>query len=313
MGRERDAMTGIDRSFYQMAQEIQSLGEKELYHRMRRSFEAVPAETQKSCADFFNQFLYWGRLDPANGVFEEIEWKQQALTEHMEDFIWVYERLDDYRSKKTLYAILNNWYCYDFATPAQARETLFESYFDLVSCTSEEVVVDLGAYTGDTALSYLRNYGEDGYKKMYCYEITPSTFEILVRTLAPYRDIDCRLKGVGDAEGVLHVRDHQTSASGNALDVQGGEAVAVTTLDADIREPVTLIKADIEGYEQKALLGARGHIVREHPKLLFSVYHNNEDLWKIPRMIHEMSPDYKFYLRFDGSPIYPTEITLFAL
>ena len=71
--------------------------------------------------------------------------------------------------------------------------------------------------------------------------------------------------------------------------------------------------ADIEGYEQKALLGARGHIVREHPKLLFSVYHNNEDLWKIPRMIHEMSPDYKFYLRFDGSPIYPTEITLFAL
>ena len=73
-------MTGIDRSFYQMAREIQSLGEKELYHRMRRSFEAVPAETQKSCADFFNQFLYWGRLDPANGIFEEIEWKQQALT-----------------------------------------------------------------------------------------------------------------------------------------------------------------------------------------------------------------------------------------
>ena len=95
-------MTGIDRSFYQMAQEIQSLGEKELYHRMRRSFEAVPAETQKSCADFFNQFLYWGRLDPANGVFEEIEWKQQALTEHMEDFIWVYERLEIIARKDAL-------------------------------------------------------------------------------------------------------------------------------------------------------------------------------------------------------------------
>ena len=49
-------MTGIDRSFYQMAREIRSLDEKELYHRMRRSFDAVPAETQKSCADFFNQF-----------------------------------------------------------------------------------------------------------------------------------------------------------------------------------------------------------------------------------------------------------------
>ena len=169
-------MTGIDRSFYQMAREIQSLDEKELYHRMRRSFEAVPAETQKSCADFFNQFLYWGRLDPANGIFEEIEWKQQALTGHMEDFIWVYERLGDYRSKKTLYAILNNWYCYDFATPAQARETLFESYFDLdlVSCTSEEVVVDLGAYTGDTALSYPVSYTHlDVYKRQATARCTP--------------------------------------------------------------------------------------------------------------------------------------------
>ena len=86
----------------------------------------------------------------------------------------------------------------------------------------------------------------------------------------------------------------------------------VTTLDADIEEPVTLIKADIEGFEQRALAGARQHILNDHPKLLISVYHSNEDLWRIPRYIKEISRDYSLYLRHHGSPIYPTEITLIA-
>ena len=89
--------------------------------------------------------------------------------------------------------------------------------------------------------------------------------------------------------------------------------IIVTTLDEDISEPLTLIKADIEGFEQKALLGARRHIAEDHPKLLISVYHSNEDLWKIPKMIDEMAEGYDFYLRFKGSPIYPTEITLIAV
>ena len=44
--------------------------------------------------------------------------------------------------------------------------------------------MDLGAYTGDTVLSYLKNYGEDCYQRIYCYEITPETFQVLQETLA---------------------------------------------------------------------------------------------------------------------------------
>ena len=136
--------------------------------------------------------------------------------------------------------------------------------------------MDLGAYTGDTVLSYLKNYGEDCYQRIYCYEITPETFQILQETLAPYRDVVCRQKGVGDAEGTLSLVNHQTSASSNTLGHETGAAVPVTTLDTDIPEPITMIKADIEGFEQKALQGAKNHILRDHPKLLFSVYHNND-------------------------------------
>ncbi len=70
---------------------------------------------------------------------------------------------------------------------------------------------------------------------------------------------------------------------------------------------------DIEGYEQKALLGAEQHIKNEHPKLLISVYHNHEDLWKIPMMIKNMDDNYKLYLRYYGNNVFPTEIVLMAI
>lgn len=287
-------MNSIDKAFFALADEIRSLDEKELYYRMRRSFDAVPESAKRGLMNFFSQYPYWGKLDIDQGEYEEIALKQQALSGHMDDFAWLYDRLADYRSKKTLYAILSNWYRYDFTATAQAKEYLFSGYFDLdlLSCDTNEVIADLGAYVGDTVLSYIEHYGEDCYKKIFCYEMTPDTFEQLRRNLAGYRDIDLRQKGVSDAEG--------------------GE-IPVTTLDADIQEPLTLIKADIEGHEQRALRGARGHILNDHPKLLISVYHNNEDLWKIPRMIHDWCGDYRFYLRFQSSVIYPTEITLFAL
>ena len=194
-------MNEIDRQFAALVAEIQGLSEKELYHRIRTNFDQVPYAIQKSCMDFFNQFNYWGRLDPQQGIYEEIEGKGAALFHHIQDFAWLYDHLADYRSKKTLYAILSNWYRYDFITTAQTKESLFDDYFDLdlVTCTPEEVFVDLGAYTGDTVLSYLKNYGEDCYQRIYCYEITPETFQVLQETLAPYRDIVCRQKGVGDA------------------------------------------------------------------------------------------------------------------
>ena len=178
-------MNEIDQKFEALAAEIRGLSEKEIYYRIRKHFDQVPREIQKSCMDFFNQFNYWGRLDPEKGVYEEIEEKGQALFAHMEDFVWLYHHLGDYRSKKTLYAILNNWYRYDFTTTAQAKEYLFDDYFDLdlVSCSTEEVVVDLGAFTGDTVLSYLKNYGQDCYKRIYCYEITPKIFALMRKNL----------------------------------------------------------------------------------------------------------------------------------
>lgn len=308
-------MNIIDKNFKKLVEEIKSCSKMELYHRIRTKFELIPDATKNSCINFFNQFSYWGNLDIENNNYQEIELKAEELHQHIDDFVWLYQHLEDYRSKRLLYAILNNWYQYDFLETTRTKEYLFDDYFDLdiVKCDRDEVIVDLGAYTGDSILYYIENYGEDCYKNIYCYEITPETFEILKNNLSKFPNIDCRLKGVGDRSEKMKVENNLVSASANTLNIQEDGEIEITTLDEDIKEPITLIKADIEGFEQKALKGAKNHIKNDHPKLLISVYHSNEDLWKIPKMIYEMSEDYKFYLRFNSSPIYPTEITLFAV
>lgn len=50
--------------------------------------------------NFFNKFGYWGNLDLDNDIYEEIELKAKELYNHIDDFIWLYDKLKDYRSKK---------------------------------------------------------------------------------------------------------------------------------------------------------------------------------------------------------------------
>lgn len=307
-------MNQIDLKFALLMNEIRSLSEQELYHQIRLSFEQIPDATKNNMMNFFNQFLYWGSMDIEHNNFEEIELKVHELKEHVDDFEELYINLEDYRSKKLLYAILNNWVHYDFNTLSEVIEKCYDDYFDLdlIPTCNEEVFVDLGAYTGDSTISFLRNYG-DSYKKIYAYEITPETYQILVSNLKDYPNVVCYLKGVGDTRSSLSVVNSSADASANTVFVSANGTIPMVTLDEDIGETITIIKADIEGFEQEALLGAINHIKNDHPKLLISVYHKNEDLWKIPKMIKEIDLTYKFYLRYHGGNVYPTEITLIAI
>ena len=307
-------MNQIDLKFALLMNEIRSLSEQELYHQIRLSFEQIPDATRNNMMNFFNQFLYWGSMDIEHNNFEEIELKVHELKEHVDDFEELYINLEDYRSKKLLNAILNNWVHYDFNTLSEVTEKCYDDYFDLdlIPTCNEEVFVDLGAYTGDSTISFLRNYG-DSYKKIYAYEITPETYQILVSNLKDYPNVVCYLKGVGDTRSSLSGVNSSADASANTVFVSDNGTIPMVTLDEDIGEKLTMIKADIEGFEQEALLGAINHIKNDHPKLLISVYHKNEDLWKIPKMIKEIDPTYKFYLRYHGGNVYPTEITLIAI
>ena len=288
-------MNEIDRQFAALVAEIQGLSEKELYHRIRANFDQVPYAIQKSCMDFFNQFNYWGRLDPQQGIYEEIEGKGAALFHHIQDFAWLYDHLADYRSKKTLYAILNNWYRYDFITTAQTKESLFDDYFDLdlVTCTPEEVFVDLGAYTGDTIAEFIGYAGE--WRRITALEPDPVTFAKLERNTAGLHD--CILYRLGAYSRYARLPFAGGAGRGSHL-AAGGAMTELDSVDNILcGQTVSLINMDVEGMEAEAIAGMAKTLRRHRPKLLIAGYHRSEDLWRLPLEVLAIQPEYKVYVR----------------
>lgn len=308
-------MNIIDNEFNRLTSEIKDKTLEEIYNSILVNFSKISPNIQDSLEDYFEKFNYWGKLKRNEGDYEELYNRAKSLKNHIGDYSWLYNNLEDYRSKKVLLAILLNWYRFDFETLNSSMEKNYPHYFDLdiIRCDKEEVIVDLGSYIGDSIQDYLKYYRANNYKRIYCYEITPESFTILKNNLSYYPNIKFIQKAVSDRVEKLYINKNIVDNSANIVNNNGDIEIDATTIDNDIEEKISLIKMDIEGYEQKALVGCANHIKNEHPKLLISVYHNHEDLWKIPTMIKNISKDYKFYLRYYGNNIFPTEIVLIAV
>lgn len=277
----------------------------------------------KESLDFYQLLFqeyahFWGTLDIPNNRYDIIINRVHTLINHKEDFKWLYNQLADYRSKVVLVKMLQNWLTFDVCKIQEMKENNFDDYYDLdlVKMKKDEVFVDLGAYTGDSAFQFIQTF--QNYKHIYCYEITPEQIPVIQNTLEPYENITISNKAVSDINGIAQFALKPDSSSNvlSHIDQSIDNAyvdIEVVTLDSDIKEPISTIKMDIEGSEKSALLGAKNHIKNDKPKLLVCVYHSNTDIFEIPKLISEIRPDYKFYLRSNGNTWTPTEIVLFAI
>ena len=317
---------GYDREFLKLLDLIWSHSEEELVQGMRTKLDSLRKQSRTDYHNFvryFAKYPLWGSFDPAAGDFTTFQLRAEVLKRHSYDFLWLYQRLGDYLSKRTLTAILLNWAVLDFSYPVTVK-SIFPDYWepDIFPDNTGDVLVDVGAYNGDSVLQYVRMYGT-GYNKIYAYEISADSFQLLRQNLtnAGLHDVVLRRKGAGKTREQMYVGSSESDASANQLRASGAasELVEVVPLDEDLEDTPTFIKMDIEGAEQNALLGLartiRDHhpklaIRDHHPKLAICVYHGYEDLWKIPAMIDRMNPDYHFFLRHNGGNLIPTEFVL---
>lgn len=309
--------TMVDLEFYAMADYINYTEYNLLLRNSINNLKEIQTKDSgisQQYEDFYAFYRnYWGGLLIEQNYFKILENRIGVLKEHLSDFIWLYEELGDYRSKMVLFGILKNWLSFDQSILSKIKECNFADYYDLdlITCDENEVFVDLGAYTGDSTLSFIDTYG--CYKKIYCYEITPESIEKIKKTLINYPNIEIRHKGVGAKDEMLYLNRIGTTGAANQINGVGEIPLSIVSIDNDIKEKITFIKMDIEGAEQDALLGCRRHITEEHPKLAICTYHNNEDIWKVPRIIKEMNPEYKLYMRYNGKSCGPTDFVLFAV
>ncbi len=264
--------------------------------------------------EYFAKYPLWGTLEPEKNDFETLKRRAVVLKRHSYDFLWLYRKLADYLSKRTLCSILFNWMIID-TNEIRYIKSIFPDYYepDIFPNNKDDIFVDIGAYVGDSIINYIKTYGDD-YKKIYAYEISPQSCEIMRQNLKNLHDIEIRCKGVSSEAGEFFMAA-SSEMSSNHLSVSGdssSERVETVALDEDIPEGFTFLKMDIEGAEYDALRGSEQIIRRCKPKLAVCVYHGYDDLWRIPALIDSYNSGYSFYLRHNGGNLIPTEFVLLA-
>jgi FkbM family methyltransferase len=296
--------------------------------------------------DYHKKYPFWGSVDLGNKP-NFLSNRAHMLVAHREEIEKVYSRLDDYTSK-FIYSSVIVSLCdtfKGFKDLGKTYDKIFDEYCDLdfFKAYEKEVFVDCGCFDGGNCIQYYQNFGNDEPDKFMFigYEITETQIPIIEYNLKKFgiTNYDIRQKAVSDRAGELRFDSSATDASANAVSQNDsskatgeatgetageatgetpGEATGETAvveavrIDDDIKEPITFLKMDIEGAEQSAILGAKEHIKNDKPKLGLSIYHSYEDMWKIPLMIDEICPGYRFRLQSKSGDLVPTEITLLA-
>ena len=167
-------------------------------------------------------------------------------------------------------------------------------YFDrsVYELGLEEVVVDGGAFIGDTLSSFLDSCS-GRFRSYFAFEPDPASFVDLVAVAAhdPSRINVVRAGLAGRTSSARLVSTHGADSRLVGADESGGDDVPVVALDEyfEGRAAPTLIKMDIEGSEADALQGAAGLLGANSPTLAISAYHFPKDLWRIPLLPHRPS------------------------
>lgn len=224
--------------------------------------------------------------------------------------------LRDAESRQEFLQILRWALDLDFGGPPPhpAQDHYFPD--DLRAVRPDEVLLDVGAFDGDTIQEFLaRTRGT--FREIVALEPDPGNFARLeARVAALPEDVRSRIRarrvGASDATGQIAFQCDGTSSSG-AVDL-AAEPILVDTIRLDDLGPElrpTYIKMDIEGMEPAALRGAAGLIRDHHPALAICVYHRLEHCWEIPNLIAELRSGYGLHLRRYSE--WPWEIVCYGI
>lgn len=169
---------------------------------------------------------------------------------------------------------------------------------DTVKATlKDSIVIDCGAYWGDTAIVF----AEYAPERVYAFEPVDYWHDIMTEVLTKNNLMDViepvKL-GVSDEIGHMFYDEQDTTS--NLTDTDTGHGCDVTTIDtfmSDKEGRVGLIKYDVEGMDFHALKGSLDIIKRDKPILLTSIYHDPEHLFKIKPYIDGLGLGYKHTIR----------------
>jgi FkbM family methyltransferase len=137
------------------------------------------------------------------------------------------------------------------------------------SLFSGGTAIDIGANLGNHSL-----YFSDHFHKVLSFEPNPRTYKVLQLNAELAENVQCFNEGVSDTSADVLLETCNTNSGRSAItsnDNGSARSIRVKALDSviDESETVRLIKIDVEGHEEKVLIGAEQTIRRNRPIILF--------------------------------------------
>ena len=178
-------------------------------------------------------------------------------------------------------------------------------YFDFLEPYDDEVLVDVGGYTGDTALDFVswnerfnKKYGKINIIEGDPRNIRACRENMEINRVENYKIYEClagNIKGsisfysdMGCGSGIYDV----ASSRGRKMDVRMERLD-----DILLHDKCTFLKIDVEGAEMEVLAGAEQLIKNNRPRIAICVYHRFIDFLVLPFRILSIIPACKMYLR----------------
>lgn len=184
-----------------------------------------------------------------------------------------------------------------------------DTYFIWRQIASQDIdagtFIDCGAYVGDTIEKYIW-YKDGVFNKIIAIEPDYENFHAMLRRKQRLCEewnlketsIELIQAGVGEKTADYYfTRSNNGLGSKFAESDDEGNLQKIFALDELINEPYSFLKADVESFEYKMLLGAKKGIQQWKPNLAISIYHNSVDLFSLAVLIHSFVPEYKIVLR----------------
>ena len=250
--------------------------------------------------------------------YESYVYQKALIEENWDRILNCYDKLADQESKEYYLKAINarKYRCPLFLCPNPKCKNIGE-YGDVLILKHGEIIVDCGAYTGDTVAMYMERL--NGECNIFAIEPFIESYQQMIERIKT-NNWDQQVHPFNYALGStkmnteLYYDKDDFTMTINTFQKIGNKSQKVLVDSLDhllINEKVSYIKMDIEGKECLALEGARKLIQTYHPKLMISAYHRIEDFWELPEKIWDIDKKYNIYV--GHAPNVSTELEFYCI
>lgn len=147
---------------------------------------------------------------------------------------------------------------------------ILSDQFNFINCTA----IDVGANIGNHTVFF-----SDFFKKVISYEPNPITYKLLSVNTYFLQNVEVNNFGLSDTSKELNLSVLKGNIGGSSATINHNsginhkiELIKLDDLNENVTGNIALIKIDVEGMEEKVLMGAKNTINKYRPIILFELW-----------------------------------------